>query len=1060
MASININLAFICDDTYALCTGVAISSLLRHRNKNRLYRIYILANHVSARHIELFHALKVPNFDVEVVDVSQNDVYANYDRMRYAPHVSATALFKFNLPEVLSSIDKVLYMDGDILIRDDLEALYDMELGDCYAGVCKDIGAESFPSPYNERLHIKHVSYFNSGVMLLNLKLMREESISQKLLEYKINGINHYMDQDAFNVVFEEKVKFFSPMYNMAVSCWRKTSAEEFCDYYDIKACSIEQLFVQANVLHLSAPEKPWIYNNVIASEEWLLNFIQSPWNKLELYRVQHAKGLNILQNGCDYSKVLTQIIPMKKCAKPLVSVIIPVYNASRYLSACVESLMTQTISDAEFIFIDDGSTDCSIEILQYYAKLDHRIQVWSQINGYAAAARNNGLCHAIGKYITFLDSDDIMLPMALEQFYKTAIKTNADIVVSSAFFFEEDISIRQTAEWCLREKYLPHTSTFSIKTHSKYLFQISSGAPWGKFYKADFVRKNQFYFPSLPRAEDMFFVYWAFAVAETIAILNDKTVLYRICAGNGSLEDAKDNFPLASIKSRKLLWKKLNEIGVYDSVKQSFINGTINGVVYHLRTFRTGDAFEQMYRAVREEIIPLFAIELADASYFYNKNEYKYFKEVFDSKSCVDYWFLKSKELLRIHKSIQSTEPSNATELDTKSLAQQVDFYKKQANGYKYEIKTIRNSWSYRMGRIITWFPRKIRGCIRCCQEHGFQYTFLRVLKRLKSGVFSVGSHFKHYNAKSTSSISKKQITAPLSSAVAKKDYDFYATISPALYERELELWYKKETGEELDLANPKTFNEKIQWLKLYDSTPLKTRLADKYLVREWVAAKIGEEYLVPLLGVWDNFDEIDFDKLPKQFALKTNHGSGWNLIVRDKDMLDHAAAKKKFDGWLQKNFAFVYGLELHYMNIPAKIIAEKYMENMDQVYDYKFMCFNGEVKFIWVDTDRFTNHHRTCFDLGWHRIPVTVGPYVPTKFEIPCPKNFEKMKAFATILSQSFSHVRVDFYEVDGKLYFGEMTFTSTSGTDKIVPHEFDVTLGDMLVLPPKSPLPERKF
>ena len=161
------------------------------------------------------------------------------------------------------------------------------------------------------------------------------------------------------------------------------------------------------------------------------------------------------------------------------------------------------------------------------------------------------------------------------------------------------------------------------------------------------------------------------------------------------------------------------------------------------------------------------------------------------------------------------------------------------------------------------------------------------------------------------------------------RKDYDYYRSLDPSQYEEELKDWYKRRTKKELDLENPKTFNEKIQWLKLYDSTPIKTKLADKYLVREWVKEKIGEEYLVPLLGVWDKFDDIDFDKLPDKFVLKCNHGCGWNLIVTDKSKIDKVEAKKKFDKWMNTNFAFCNGLELHYKNIQPKIIAEEYLEN-----------------------------------------------------------------------------------------------------------------------------------
>lgn len=299
---------------------------------------------------------------------------------------------------------------------------------------------------------------------------------------------------------------------------------------------------------------------------------------------------------------------------------------------------------------------------------------------------------------------------------------------------------------------------------------------------------------------------------------------------------------------------------------------------------------------------------------------------------------------------------------------------------------------------------------------------------------------------------------------APVKRTYDYYLHLPMEKYEEELKIWYKRTTGENLDLENPKTFNEKIQWLKLYDSTPLKTRLADKYLVRDWVKEKIGEEHLIPLLGVWDSFDEIDFDKLPDQFVLKANHGSGWNIVVTDKAKLDIDAAREKFNQWLQTNFAFKFGLELQYMNIQPKIIAEKYMEEMSDLWDYKLMCFGGKVKFIYVVTERYLtgpghSKKKTLFTRNWERIPARMGN-APADYDIPRPKTLEQMIHFAEMLSQGFAAVRVDLYEVSGQVYFGELTFTSDSGVVKIIPEEFKYEMGSWIQLPRKSPFPKRIF
>lgn len=338
--------------------------------------------------------------------------------------------------------------------------------------------------------------------------------------------------------------------------------------------------------------------------------------------------------------------------------------------------------------------------------------------------------------------------------------------------------------------------------------------------------------------------------------------------------------------------------------------------------------------------------------------------------------------------------------------------------------------------GHLCRKVIRKIAGGFRCLRDNGLLYTFHR-------GLF----HLKHIKDKIKRDREKKY------------DYAYYSVLPPRKYPRELKRWYKRMTGDRLNLRNPKTFNEKIQWMKLYDATPLKTRLADKYLVREWVKEKIGEEYLVPLLGVWDSFDEIDFDSLPDRFALKANHGSGWNIIVKDRATLDREATKKKFDLWMKTNFAFRAGLELHYMNIPPKIIAEQYIENADGLKDYRFYCFNGKPYQVWVDIFSGTrNHLRSVYDMDWNPVPLRCtwpdgGELLRKK-----PASFEKMKEFATLLSQDFAFVRVDFFDVDGKLYMGEMTFTPMSGQGRFEPPVWDLKLGEMLKLPHMSPVPQR--
>ena len=243
------------------------------------------------------------------------------------------------------------------------------------------------------------------------------------------------------------------------------------------------------------------------------------------------------------------------------------------------------------------------------------------------------------------------------------------------------------------------------------------------------------------------------------------------------------------------------------------------------------------------------------------------------------------------------------------------------------------------------------------------------------------------------------------------KETYRFQRYASPDKYPLILKDWFLDRTGEILNLDNPRTFNEKIQWMKLYDSTPIKTRLADKYLVREWVAEKIGDKYLIPLLGVWDSFDDIDFDALPDRYALKCNHGCAYNLIVKNKNELDKAKARQVFNRWMSEDFAYKAGLELHYSGIPRKIIAEAYIENTGthegDLYDYKFWCFNGKVKYIQFLSERNTRGLKMAFyDLNWKKQDFAYSVPLDTK-DVEKPGNLDEMIALAEKLAEGFNHV-----------------------------------------------------
>jgi len=254
-------------------------------------------------------------------------------------------------------------------------------------------------------------------------------------------------------------------------------------------------------------------------------------------------------------------------------------------------------------------------------------------------------------------------------------------------------------------------------------------------------------------------------------------------------------------------------------------------------------------------------------------------------------------------------------------------------------------------------------------------------------------------------------------------------------------------------NLREPKTFNEKLQWLKLYDRKPEYTQMVDKYEAKKYVAERIGEKYIIPTYGVWDSFDEIDFDSLPNQFVLKCTHDCGGIVICKDKAKLDLQETRKKLEKCLKRNY-YWQDREWPYKNVKPRIIAEKYMEDSmsHSLPDYKFFCYDGEVKALFIATERQTLGTETKFDFfdsDFNHLDCRNGhpnaQVVPEK-----PKSFNEMKRLARKLSKGIPHVRVDFYEIDGRPYFGELTFFHWSGMVPFEPAEWDLIFGSWIKLP----------
>ena len=263
----------------------------------------------------------------------------------------------------------------------------------------------------------------------------------------------------------------------------------------------------------------------------------------------------------------------------------------------------------------------------------------------------------------------------------------------------------------------------------------------------------------------------------------------------------------------------------------------------------------------------------------------------------------------------------------------------------------------------------------------------------------------------------------------------------------------FENYTQKKLNLGNPIEFNEKIQWLKLYYHPKILNQLVDKFEVRKYVEKKIGSQYLNHIYGVYKNPNEVPFEDLPTQFVIKATHTSSHNLIVKDKKMIDTKSAIKQFKKWLSINQYYRTGQEWAYKDVEPRLIAEKYLNDAEKssLIDYKFYCFNGVAKFLEIHFDRADNHKRGFYDFYFNPLPYSyVKKNKSINEKVEKPSNLKEMIKLSEILADKLPFVRVDFYSIEGKSIFGEMTFYPSDGRKDLIPDEYNKIMGDLIKLP----------
>jgi hypothetical protein len=273
--------------------------------------------------------------------------------------------------------------------------------------------------------------------------------------------------------------------------------------------------------------------------------------------------------------------------------------------------------------------------------------------------------------------------------------------------------------------------------------------------------------------------------------------------------------------------------------------------------------------------------------------------------------------------------------------------------------------------------------------------------------------------------------------------------------------VYYEYYHDKRLDLSNPIEFNQKLQWLKVYFHPPILNILADKYAVRKYVKDKIGGEYLNEIYGVYEESSEVDYEKLPDRFILKATHGCNMNILVKDRANFNRTRAKLAMSKWKKTNMFYTTGQEWVYKNIKPRIIAEKILEEKGKnvLTDYKFFCFGGKPKFVKVIMDSDKNDHRPYFDMEWNKLPFSTLQNKSGNEKLEKPVNFDEMKECAEKLADKLPFVRVDFYLIEGKVLFGEMTFYPTDNRESFYPDKYNKIVGDYIHLP-KLPVGQKEI
>ena len=635
-----IHLAFITDEGYFLPTAVAISSVANRRDPKVAYVVHVICKDVSSERIEKLLSLSSDDFLISVLDASEKIDYAQFQMSGFP--VTPTAILKFELPQILGDVDKVIYLDGDIVVRKDLRELWETDIDGKFVAAVSDRHAFFFKGKtLEERIGYPHDNYFNSGVMLLNLKLMRENRLTEKLYDYRRNGRNDFMDQDALNAIMSGNAKFLPFRYNMIATCLRYSNPKLLSMYYpETYAKDVVELFEQSVIYHYASAAKPWKNINVAFRDVWLEAWRSSPFADEQISDSVYAP-----EEAEHYNKMLELIGCKRQNAK--VSVVIPVHNAQKFLRECISSVLTQdNFPEVEVICVDDGSEDNSPFVAYSMQFRDPRVVVITQKNQFAGVARNNGLSVAHGEYVLFLDADDKLAGRTiLAEAYEKAKRERLDVLDMSGFEINAAGKYLHPMNWLLRKELIPEKEVFSRLDMGVNLFLLTAGGPCAKLFRRDFLVENKLSFPALQRSEDFPFTQMAMARAERIGLL-DKPILGRRIGNSLSLESTKDKSPLAFLEAENVFYCELKASGLYEEVSAAAHAMSVVRLDYNLLAMRSYEGFAAVYGVVKEFYSRIrLPDSICDAKVY--QDAVSRLDAVIDSENAAEYIYSKMKLVL-----------------------------------------------------------------------------------------------------------------------------------------------------------------------------------------------------------------------------------------------------------------------------------------------------------------------------------------------------------------------------------------------------------------------------